>query len=62
MGIRAARTLIWKRAAYANMLLKTGLIPQSPDNSETMMKARQEHEAYTNEMVGILAGRVAANV
>jgi len=62
MGIRAARTLIWKRAAYANMLLKTGLIPQSPDKSEAMTKTKQEHEAYTDEMVGILAGRVEADV
>jgi len=62
MGIRAVRTLIWKRAAYANMLLKTGLIPQSSDKSEAMLKAKQEHEAYTDEMVGILAGRVEADV
>ncbi|AQT47963.1 ParA family protein [Bartonella choladocola] len=54
MKVKAAETLLWRRMAYSNMLLKTGFIPQTPDNTDQMLKAKTEHKAYTDEILAIM--------
>lgn len=61
MRIHAAETLIWKRSAYTNMLVKFGSIPQISSDNDSIVKAQAEHRQFAAEIKSYLSSQPGAD-